>query len=67
MELDEGRLVAGVMVPRLEQKLDRILKDVVGKFKGGKLSPEAVVQLRADWLATTRLLTEVESFAKEDR
>ena len=61
MELDEARLVARHMVPRLEMRLDKIVKELVGKFKGGNLTPEAVVQLRADWLASSRLLTEVET------
>lgn len=64
MELDEARLTAAVLVPRMEARLDKIVKEVVGKFKGGNLTPDAVVQLRADWLAASRLLTEIETIAK---
>lgn len=66
MELDIARLAARETGDLLNRRLDKIIKDVVGKFKGGNLTPETLVQLRADWLATCRLLTEVETLAKED-
>lgn len=63
-ELDEGRLVSRIMLPMLEARLDRIVKEVVGKFKGGSLSQDNLTQLRADWLATSRLMAEVKGLTQ---
>lgn len=63
-EIDEGKLAARVVLPMLEARLDRVLREVVGKFKSGNLSQEVVAQLRADWLATSRLITEVQGLAQ---
>lgn len=63
MEEDVAKLVAREIGPRLEERLDRIVKEVVASFKGGLLSQEKVQQLRADWLATSRLHKEITTYA----
>lgn len=67
MEIDEAKIAARTIIPRMEAKLERIIKSMVSKFKGGNLTPEDLVTMRADWLATSRLLTEIETMIVEEK
>ena len=63
MEFDVAKLVAESVVPRLEEKINDVYREVVNLFKQGKLTPEKVTGLTADMFAIRRLLTWVETQA----
>lgn len=59
MELDVGKLVVAEVVPKLEARIDRIVAEVVGKFKSGKLTQAWLDEAYADMMATRKLLSEL--------
>lgn len=67
MESDLAKLAAREIGPRLEDRLDRIVAEVIAKFKGGNLTQDGVQQYRADWLATSRLHREILKLAQEEK
>lgn len=64
LEVDEAWLANRWVQVRLHARLDSIIAEVVGKFKGGRLTQDDLTQLRADWLATGRLMREIDDLAK---
>lgn len=60
VELDVAVLIANAVVPKIEERIDAVYKEVLNLFKQGKLTQEKVITLTADMHANRRLLTWIE-------
>lgn len=56
VEIDELTIALRSAEPILVARMDRICRDVLQRFKSGKLTQGEISELKADWDAAKRLL-----------
>ncbi len=57
MELDEAAIALRSTEPILVGRMERVIRQLTSEFKGGKLTQDRIVSLRADYEAARSLLS----------